>query len=562
MKMKKILTVSVIALSSALAFSGCIRETFPVEGAITTEQLEQSSAGFDAMLKALPSSLAFHPSISYDHSDFGYHSIGLYTDHAAQIMLPCTRADRGGNPYYSRLQAPTYGFDFGPGGGFTMYLWYNYYPFIKTANDIIASAGTEEANAQYRGVAKAFRAMFYLDLARFYECLPAQYDTPAKQANFNAAYEQVKGLTVPIVTEATSEEAAKDNPRVTREELFTFIFEDLADAEVCLAEYNSPSPTYPELAAIYGLYARAYLWLGGFDASESTDAVPTGTAAYQKAIEYARKAIETSGAPITSEQEWTNITTGFNTVIPSWIWATVQSSDTVQSNLYAFAAHVCPEAAYGYGPKAAVGVSKLAYDRLSDTDFRKNLIIGPEKTYDDFKKYTSMDQEEWEELAYRAPYTNFKFRPYNGERNNYVVANAVSLPIMRIEEMYFIEMDAMANSGDEAGAKAKLMEFMATRDENYLYIADNLVDEIIFQKSIEFWGEGHLMFDMKRLDMGVVTAFEETNYPSGAWFITEGRLPWWTPSLPLGESQVNLALVNLLNPDPTYGVESLEAGEF
>ena len=309
MKMKKILTVSVIALSSALAFSGCIRETFPIEGAITTDQLEQSSAGFDAMLKALPSSLAFHPSISYDHSDFGYHSIGLYTDHAAQIMLPCTRADRGGNPYYSRLQAPTYGFDFGPGGGFTMYLWYNYYPFIKTANDIVASAGTGEANAEYRGVAKAFRAMFYLDLARFYECLPAQLDSPAKQATFDAAYEQVKGLTVPIVTEATSEEAAKNNPRVTREELFTFIFEDLADAEACLAEYNAPSATYPELGAIYGLYARAYLWLGGFD--EVLEGIPTGVEAYKKAAEYARKAITTSGANIMSKAEWTDPKTGF-----------------------------------------------------------------------------------------------------------------------------------------------------------------------------------------------------------------------------------------------------------
>lgn len=580
MKLNKILIATAV-LFTATAFTGCIREVFPKESAITESQLSQSDAGMEAMLKSVPASMAAHVAVSYDHSDFGYHSIGLYKDHHALTMFPCTRADRGGNPYYSRIQAPNYGFDMGPNGGYTHFIWYNYYPFIKKANDVIGAAGNDENLQEFRVIAKAFRALFYLDMVGYYDSLEAY---APELPSYNTDLSAVKGLIVPIVTENTDEDAAKKNPRAKREDMFKFIFEDLADAAETMKMFETDTefkatvygstPTYPQLAAVYGLYARAYMWLGQFEAglysnNEGYENILTGADAYAKAKEYAELAISTANVPMMSEAEWTSVTHGFNTVVPAWIWATQMSTDTVINNLLAFAAHISHEASYGYGPLACVGVSKNTYDRLGTTDFRKKLIIGENTTYEEFKKYTSMPKDEWEELAYRAPYSFFKFRPGQGERVDYMVANAISLPVMRIEEMYFIAMEAKAHLGDTTGALADLQSFMSNRAS--VYVNNNsdyakLIDEIIFQKSVEFWGEGTILFDMKRLNMGVNTLNQ--NYQSGMLFNSinpDGndpqykRLPWWNLPIPSGESTVNTVLKSTVGPDPSYGVESEDA---
>ena len=564
MKLNKILMATAVVFA-ATAFTGCIKEVFPKESAITESQLAQSSAGMESMMKSVPASMAAHVATSYDHSDFGYHSVGLNKDHHAMIMFPCARVDRGGNPYYSRLQAPNYGFDMGTSGGYTHYIWYNFYPYIKKANDIIGSCGSEESLKQYRGMAKAFRALFYLELVGYYDCLPA---TAPNIGSYESDLNKpgIMGYTVPIVTEDTTEDMAKNNPRATREDMFKFIFEDLADAEECLADFESYSPSYPELSAVYGLYARAYMWLGQFSEDyasvEGYEKVLTGTDAYTKALEYAEKAIAAANVPFMTREQYSNVTTGFNSVVPSWIWATQMSSDTVINNLLAFAAHVCPEASYGYGPLACVGVGQNMYDRLGKTDIRKKLIAGPDKTYEQFQMYTSMSRDEWEELQYRAPYASFKFRPGQGERVDYMVANAVSLPIMRIEEMEFIAIEAMLHTGNLPGARQRLVDFvLANRADVYVLndtaTAEQVLDEIIFQKSAEFWGEGIILFDLKRLNKGVDTTGQ--NYQSGMLFKQETRLPWWNLPVPQGETAVNLATKDQVAPNPSYGLESEDA---
>ncbi len=570
MKLNKILMATAVVFT-AVAFTGCIREVFPKESAITESQLAQSSAGMESMMKSVPSAMAAHVAASYDHSDFGYHSIGLYKDHHAMIMFPCARPEKGGNPYYSRLQAPNYGFDMGTNGGYTHYIWYNYYPFIKKANDIIGSVGDDETLKEYRGLAKAFRALFYLDMVGYYDSLPAK--APALPT-YEKDLEVVIGYTVPIVTEDTTEALAKENLRATRLQIFDFIFSDLADAEACLEKFETTTPIYPELAAVYGLYARAYMWLGQFSDADVFDAaknenvnkadypaIVTGQEAYQKAYDYAELAMKTANVSFMTREQWSNVTSGFNSVVPSWIWATMMSTDTVINNLLAFPAHVCPEASFGYGPLACVGVAKNTYDRLGNTDIRKKLIAGPDKTYEQFAAYTSMTRDEWLGIQSMAPYTNFKFRPNQGERVDYMVANAVSLPIMRIEEMEFIAIEALTHLGRSGEAAQRLVNWVvANRADVYIFNEtdeEKVREEVIFQKSVEFWGEGVTLFDMKRLNMGVHTTGQ--NYQSGMLFDTEGRLPWWNLPMPSGETAVNTVNKEIAGPDPSYGVISEEA---
>ena len=575
MKFSKILTTAFVALGATLALSGCIRETFPKESAITQEQLMSGQIEIVAenLMKGIPRSML---TPQYDpntiHGDYGWPAVGVFFDMAAQTIVT-NGWSMGWNAGYNRYYMPAWGWQYGTNGWMPHYFWYVYYPIIKSCNDLVILLEGNEDMADYVAIARTYRALLYLDLARLFEALPID---PALSADYAAQQAKVAGLTVPIVNEFTGEDDAKQNPRATREEMFKFILSDLAAAEEVFdsEDYKPMASTDPTLAVVYGLYARTYLWLGGFNDFLSGE-LPEGNEAYAKAAEYARMAIEEFGGAIMSEAEWTNVTTGFNTKASSWMWTLTHSSDTVANNLIQFPAHMAPEASYGYTPYSHPGVSSVVYERLNDTDFRKKLIISPlhykwgtiineegkeqlgwiideskvEAAYEAFKPYTQLSIEEFVGFS---PYTFFKFRPAQGERTDHIIGGTIQVPLMRCEEMYFIEMEALFHTEDATAAVTKLAEFMANRDSNYVIRTNDYLDEILYQKHLEFWGEGVAMFDMKRLNIGVNTAYEGTNYDPDRRFIQEGRLPWWTPMIPKGEVDVNKGInEDTQNPDPT-----------
>ena len=552
MKLTNIFKTTAVALGAVVALSGCIRETLPKEGAITEGQLMAGQAEVVAenLLKGIPSGLMSYIS-GWEHTDFGYHSVGIYNDYACGLMV--SNCWQIGNPAgYCRFYPAAYSWGYAPNSAMPSHVWYNYYPQIKACNDVIRVVGENEDLKHYVGIARTYRAMMYLDLARMFECLYAENEN---NPNYESEQIAVAGLTVPIVDENLDEQGAKNNPRATREEMFNFIFADLAFAEEALAEYVSTSITNPDLSVVYGLYARAYLWLGGFEDGLSGE-LPEGKAAYAKAAEYARLAIDAHGGAVLSEYEWTNTSTAFNTPASSWMWGLQHSVDTVINNMFQFTAHMAIEASYGYAPLSQPGVSSLDFERLSDTDFRKKLMKGPETTYAEFAPYPSMSADQWNALA---DYVFFKFRPANGNRTEYKSAGAVALPLMRCEEMYFIEMEAIAHTQGSDAAMFALVDFMrAYRDPGYAYKSQDVVDEIIFQKGIEFWGEGIKMFDMKRLDKGYKAAYEGTNYYESARFNLNGRAPWWTYCIPKDETDMNkAAAAQGANPNPTQAFDPI-----
>ena len=551
MKFSKIFKTTAVALGAVVALSGCIRETFPKEGTITQGQLMagQMEVVAENLLKGIPSGLLTYIS-GWEHTDFGYHSVGIYNDHACGLIT--SNGHLTGLPAgYDRFYLAAYSWSYAPNGNMPAHVWYNYYPQIKSCNDLIKVLEGNEQLQHYAGIARTYRAMMYLDLARMYECLPAANDN---NPDYFADQLSVAGLTVPIVDENLDEAGAKENPRATREQIFNFIFADLAFAEEALAEYVPTMFSNPDLSVVYGLYARAYLWLGGFDDMYSGE-LPKGNAAYAKAGEYARKAIEAHGGAIMSEAEWTSVTNGFNVVASSWMWGLQQSVDTVINNLFQFVAHMAPEASYGYAPLSQLGVSKKDYERLGDGDFRKKLIKGPETTYAEFAPYTSLSADEFASFA---PYVNFKFRPAGGNRTEYKAAGATVLPLMRCEEMYFIEMEAAYHTQGFDAALTLLSSFMSNRDSSYRVQTQDLLDEIIFQKGIEFWGEGIKMYDMKRLNKGYDSAYNGTNYPPDARFVIEGRAPWWSYCIPKGETDLNKAAAEQgANPNPSQAFDPI-----
>ena len=542
---------ALVLLGASFFATSCIQEEFPYGSSATKDQIEDSSFAADGMIAAAPASMITNYLGIGEHYDFGYPGILASLDRAIGEVFP-SNAYSGGNQYYDRFQVFMYHIGLGPSNTLaSSFLWYNYYQFIKSANDLILVCGENEALAEQRGVAKAFRALFYLDLARLYDPLYAESE---EKPRYTVALEDVEGLTVPIVDEHITEEIAQNNPRVPRDEMFRFILSDLNDAKTCLADYAPTAKNVPSLAVVYGLMARTYLWLGGF--TETYQGLLTGTAAYKEAAKYARMAIEASGCTPLTEAQWVDPKNGFNKVNNAWMWAMMQSSDTVLNNLLSWAAHQCCEAEYGYGAMTQPAMRRASYERMSDTDFRKRLVYGPEKTYADMKDITNIPESRWtifsEEKKGARVYAHFKFRTNSGELTNYSIANVVDIPLMRVEEMYFIEAEAMAHYS-EAEAREKITSFMTSyRDPRYSIPASgDLVEEIIFQKRCEFWGEGIMFFDFKRLDMGIHNAYDGTNAPAGADFETKGRCPGWNYCIPLAEVQQNVALKGLNNPDPS-----------
>lgn len=551
MKKNKIVKFAAALLCAPVLLSSCIEETFPEGGNVTSGQISESPFAMEDIAASIPTILITNYLDMGDHFDFGYPGIFGATDRMVGEVFPVSQNLPGGNQYYDRWQAWLYP-DMGglSATGWTDFFYLNYYQFIYSANEVISIASQSESGGVALGIAKAFRAMCYLDMARMYDPLPAKApDRPSYESELEA----VKGLTVPIVREGATLEQLENNPRATREEMFTFILSDLTEAETLLADYQPASKNMPSQAVVYGLLARTYLWLGGFE--ETYEGFVTGTEAYKKAAEYARKAINASGCTILTESQWLDPKTGFNTVNNAWMWAMIQTTDTVLNNLLSWAAHMSLEAVYGYGYGAQPGISIFSYERISDTDFRKKSYVTADRSYAAAQPYMSLTEEEFKTVA---PYASYKFHTAGGEKSNFTIANVVDIPLMRVEEMYLIEAEATAHY-DEATARTLLTSFMAHRDPNYRIPAatTDLVEEIIFQKRIEFWGEGIIYYDMKRLNMSMHNADTGTNAPSGAIISTDGRAPWWNCVIPLGAVQQNIALTNMNNPDPTGTVRSV-----
>ena len=79
--------------------------------------------------------------------------------------------------------------------------------------------------------------------------------------------------------------------------------------------------------------------------------------------------------------------------------------------------------------------------------------------------------------------------------------------------------------------------------------------KVVEQKRIEFWGEGIIFWDYKRLELQVVRGYPGTNAPIGYRFNSiEGYCaPWMNIFISLYENVFNKGAV--LNPDPSQAIK-------
>lgn len=516
--------------SVSVSMTGCIDETFPTDVA-TDEQLTSSSKATEALLWAMPAFLNKYDVLGQGGSagyDWGYGSIM----HIRDIMTEDMPVVSSNYDHYSAWEGNYY---IGPRYMSTQYIWNYFWKYVQTSNNIIMALNPETADATqlgYLGVGYAFRAHSYLDMAQMFEFLEND-GTDAVNASGN----NVLNLTVPIVKEDVTEESARNNPRATRQEMFDFILSDLDNAEQYIVYLDRTVKTLPDLSVVYGLKARLYMWV----------------ADYLKAQEYARKAIDVSGATPMTKDQWLSTTNGFNDIsVSSWLWGSQMQSedDVVKSGILNWTSWSSNEAVFGYAAAGPVNMINVAlYNKIADTDFRKLAWKAPagsalegQNTY-----CGSMG-------ASLPDYASLKFRPAQGNGDVSTTGAASAYPLMRVEEMYLIEAEAAAHQNATQG-RDLLNSFMQTyRDAKYNCTAsstDAVVNEVVLQKRIELWGEGLTFFDVKRLNMSVTRGYSGTNFSEERRLNTNGRPAWMNICIVQTEENNNSALIGYENPDPS-----------
>jgi hypothetical protein len=383
------------------------------------------------------------------------------------------------------------------------------------------------------GIAYTYRAMAYLDLARLY--IQGRYtDTP-------------EGVTVPLVIEGMPLEVTRNNPRAAASDVYKQILADLEKAATCFADYKRTETIIPDASVVDGLFARTYLEMGNW--AEAKAHAAAARAGY---------------SPLT-EAQWRDRTNGFNTPDSndSWMWCFTMTNndDVVQTGIICWVGHMVNENTWGY---TAAGnwtmIDAHLYSQIPDTDFRKNSWGDPrgQIPFDSnlFSDATNVLVAPTNPLYpgdRRWHHVSMKFRPGNGELQNYVIGNSVSVPLMRMEEMMLIEAEAAGRLNMAEGVEL-LNAFGKLRDPEYASKATNaqeFIDEVWMQRRIELWGEGFAPFDLKRLNKPVIRGYVGSNHAKNARYNTTEMPDWLNFVIVRTEVLYNDAIDNQTGNNPS-----------
>ena len=548
--MNKILKYITLAVAP-LMFTACLDETDMSRNYVSQEELDQAPKAFSSLVSAMTSAMCgnyvyWGNAKAGAANDYGYPSVMLQNDIMGQDIAPLnTAGTEWFGPWYSASTA------LNPGYADCDMPWTYYYGWINNCNIVLQTAGDEPTDAQKSGVGQAYalRAMFYLDLVRMY--VPQSYsDNP-------------EALSVPIVTDTTTLDKKRNNPRATQKEALAFILSDLDKAEKYLTENNDPYTM--DLTVAYGLKARAYQWMADWPNAEK----------------YAKLA--QNGYTVMTGDQYTSRENGFAEPTGSWMFALKQNStDYIVTNNDGddcWAAKMVCESGSGCGYAANYGqplyIDEHLYSSIPSTDFRKKCFLPfdlDDKSEGDRLKELADYSAEPQLLLNAGEATasnqlnglNVKFRNAGGAagRASQYTGWCVAIPLMRVEEMKLIEAEA-AGMQNEARGIQLLTEFAKTRDPNYVYGTHNeaygnnstsaFQNEVWWERRAEFWGEGLAMYDIKRLNKGIIRSYAGTNHPEGDRWNTNSTPAWMTRPISSSETQYNHSIVN--NPSITAPTE-------
>ncbi len=328
-----------------------------------------------------------------------------------------------------------------------------YYRIIGNANIGIANidkaVGPVSDRNSLKGEALALRAFGYFNLVQLYG---KRYEARAKPNT---------QLGVPLVLEPTTEGKARN----TVEEVYAQINKDLADAALLLSSARL-NKSHINLNVVRGLQARVALvqqdWANAakFAAEARSGYLPMNATQYLD---------------------------GFQDIDNSvWMWGFDHLEDQTEyfGGYHSYISCNYNSTVIRTYPKV---INNLLYKQIPASDVRSKMWVETPTAANSIVPPGGV----------RPKFLNQKFR-LPGTPSTSAMGD---VPYMRAAEMYLIEAEAKARLNDAAGASKVLFDLIKTRDASYVQstkTGDALVDEILTQRRIELWGEGHRFLDLKR----------------------------------------------------------------
>ncbi|AZA78962.1 RagB/SusD family nutrient uptake outer membrane protein [Chryseobacterium sp. G0186] len=476
-----------ILFCSTIILTGCSKDYLDTDlkSTINQEQIDSSPAALQGLVNGVYTSLhTYGLSESATHEAWGHKAVLSAMDMMSNDMLN-NRASwfSAFYNYTARIQTSVR----------TTMVWNTYYQQIRAVNTVIASiekTGVTPQNKAIYGQALALRGYMHFMLARVFG--------PTYVGHLNAD-------CIPVYTEVTLVGKTRSNV----DTVYKQIVKDLTDSLPYLVGYVRENKEKVDTRVAKAFLAEIYLEMGNY-AGAATMAHDARTGVSQP-----------------TEAQWLD---GFYDLeaSPDAIWGGIISEATT-SFVASFFAHFDNTDPNGYAVAFNKLIDRRLYDAMPATDFRKKAF----QSANNAAPYNGTDG------VSLPKYASLKFIDKSvGQGGDYIY--------MRASEMYYIEAEGLAKSGNEAGAKVVLEEITKLRNPSYTVTAAGpaLIDEIILQKRIELWGEGYAWTDMKRLGVGLLRDYPGTNHNLAA-----GRL-----NIPAGDLRFTFQVPQaeiLANPNVT-----------
>lgn len=489
MKIKNII-LSFLVLSFML--SSCEKdflETAPTD-ALSADVMFDSYAGAQLALNGIYAKMYYFDGDGLGHHGAAYFGNVLDIDLMGEDMA---RWDRGYGWY-----AATYGWlthriaD----GGVNTGRWGFFYELINNANIILLYA--DDIDDATAGQIANVKAQALVVRALAYHWLVQKHAQPYHAGADNPG--------VPIYTEPTQE----GNPRASVGEVYARIMEDLDQAVVYFNATANPMAqqhiSHANVAVANGLKARAALTMRDYGTAV--------TAANNAINQFGAGNLFSLSALSTDPHRQFN-----NAEASEWMWGVMITDE--QSAIYAsFQSHMDARFMTYAQLGGQVLINHELYDAMSSTDVRRHWWVAPDEAIEDDDFYMA--------------YNNKKFLAKE------VGSMVGDLHLMRLAEMFLIKAEAAARSGDNATAQAALDDLVSNRDPAFggtTNTGDALIEEIMFHRRIELWGEGFRYFDLKRTgtpllrtaaqghNMGLANIHEvPAGDPRWQWYIPQAEI--------------------------------------
>jgi starch-binding outer membrane protein, SusD/RagB family len=337
------------------------------------------------------------------------------------------------------------------------YVYRYYYRIISNANVLIngvdgVPGATDTDKKIIKGQALTYRAWAHFQLVQLW----------GKRYVAGVTNSQ---LGVPILLTNT----LVGQPRSTVEEVYTQVNADLDNAVTLLAGYTrggTAAKSNFNVNVVQGIKARVALTQQNW-AVAATNAIAART-----------------GFSLMSNVDYLK---GFNDINNTeWIWGSRQIDDhnTFFFSYFAYISCNFNSTVIRTQPRA---INATLWNAIPATDIRKQC---------------------WDLTGASVPVPPGGARVAYQNKKYLAKSDALSVgdvPYMRAGEMYLIEAEARARQGgQDAAARTALFNLLTNRNPSYVLSVNSgqaLIDEIMFHRRVEFWGEGFRFLDLKRLDL-------------------------------------------------------------